>query len=98
MTRALRVVTAMWVALLAGRAAPAGNEPFTLEQVMSSAFPTELTAAPTGGKVAWVLNARGVRNIWVAEPPAYQGRAVTAYKDDDGQELRRQLSGAEQHR
>ena len=28
-----------------------------------------------------------MRNIWVAEPPEYHGRAVTAYKQDDGQEL-----------
>jgi dipeptidyl aminopeptidase/acylaminoacyl peptidase len=60
---------------------------FTLEQVMSAPFPDELTAAPTGGAVAWVYNARGARNIWVAAPPDYTGRAVTAYADDDGQEV-----------
>jgi dipeptidyl aminopeptidase/acylaminoacyl peptidase len=37
--------------------------------------------------VAWVSNARGVRNIMVADPPAYQARKVTAYSQDDGQEL-----------
>jgi hypothetical protein len=42
---------------------------FTLEQVLSAPFPAELTVSPGGG-VAWVANARGVRNIWVAEPPA----------------------------
>ena len=34
----------------------AQQKPFTLEQVMSSAFPTALVAAPAGGKVAWVLD------------------------------------------
>lgn len=60
---------------------------FTLEQVLSSAFPSELTAAPVGARVAWLLDAKGVRNIWVAEGPAWRGRAVTPYMDDDGQEI-----------
>jgi len=34
--------------------ASAQQSPFTLEQVLSASFPTELTAAPAGGKVAWV--------------------------------------------
>ena len=43
-----------------------GAKSFTLEQVMSAPFPSELTAAPGGGKVAWVLNERGARNVWIA--------------------------------
>src|SRR5438093_345872 len=62
---------------------------FSLEQVMSSPFPTELVAAPAGGKVAWVFNDRGARNIWVAEPSAagYKSRAITRYTEDDGQDV-----------
>ena len=60
---------------------------FTLEDVLSAPFPSELTADPAGGAFAWVFNDRGVRNIWVAEPPEYRGRAVTAYTEDDGQEI-----------
>jgi dipeptidyl aminopeptidase/acylaminoacyl peptidase len=52
---------------------------------MSSPFPSGLVAAPTGDKVAWVQNTEGVRNIWVAEAPAYEGRQLTQYLDDDGQ-------------
>jgi dipeptidyl aminopeptidase/acylaminoacyl peptidase len=65
------------------------QRPFTLEQVMSAPFPTELVAAPTGGKVAWVFNDRGARNLWVAEPTSggYKARPVTHYTDDDGQDL-----------
>jgi len=61
--------------------------PFTIDQVLGFSFPTELTAAPVGGKVAWVSNTRGIRNIMVAEPPRYEARKVTAYAADDGQEL-----------
>src|SRR5262252_9148286 len=73
---------ASWMA-----AAPPGPRAFTLEQVLAEPFPTDLTAAPNDGRVAWVANARGVRNIWLAEPPDHKGRAVTAYTEDDGQEI-----------
>ncbi len=60
---------------------------FSLEQVMSAPFPSELTAAPKGGAVAWVLNQHGARNVWAADGPTYSGRQLTNYHDDDGQEI-----------
>ncbi len=69
---------------------PAARGSFTLEQVMSSPFPTELVASLTGGRVAWVFDARGLRNIWVAEPRgggAYLSRQLTQYTQDDGQDM-----------
>src|SRR5213594_3106344 len=54
---------------------------------LTAPFPDNLVAAPAGGAVAWVFNANGARNIWFAAPPEYQGRQVTAYPDDDGQEI-----------
>ncbi|MEO7965171.1 MAG: prolyl oligopeptidase family serine peptidase [Gemmatimonadaceae bacterium] len=59
----------------------------SLERMLSAPFPTNMTSAPTGGSVAWVLNEAGARNIWIASPPAYQGRRLTSYTSDDGQEL-----------
>ncbi len=64
-----------------------GAEGVTLEGLLSAPFPTDLTAAPKGGRLAWVLNERGARNIWVAGPGDYKGRRLTAYTDDDGQEI-----------
>lgn len=60
---------------------------FTLEQVMSAPFPSNLVAAPSGGSVAWVQIAKGARNIWVASPPQYKGRQLTSYTGDDGDEI-----------
>jgi dipeptidyl aminopeptidase/acylaminoacyl peptidase len=60
---------------------------FTLEQALSYSFPVDLTAAPKDGAVAWVLDERGARNVWVAEAPAYKGRRLTNFKADDGQEI-----------
>ena len=51
------------------------EKPFTLEQVLSNPFPESLVAAPAGGSVAWQMNARGARNVWVASPPDYRGHA-----------------------
>src|SRR5579863_2855692 len=59
----------------------------TIEQYLSAPFASELHAAPGGGKVVWLLNERGARNLWVAAAPDYKGRRLTAYKDDDGQDI-----------
>lgn len=59
----------------------------TLEGLLSAPFPSELLASPTGAKLAWTQNAKGVRNVWVAEPPEYRGRQVTKYSADDGQAI-----------
>src|SRR5256885_6008618 len=75
------------LALLAPAALSAQHPVFTPDQVMSPRFPDELVAAPAGGAVAWVFNARGARNIWVAAPPDYRGKPVTSFAEDDGQEL-----------
>ncbi|HVS66355.1 MAG TPA: prolyl oligopeptidase family serine peptidase [Thermoanaerobaculia bacterium] len=65
----------------------AADPPFTVSQVLSSPFPSNMEAAPTGGHVAWVVNDRGERNLWVASPPEYRGRQVTRFAGDDGQEM-----------
>src|SRR5262249_62392169 len=50
-------------------------------------FAGHLSAAPAGGRIAWVFNERGARNVWIAEPPEYRGRRLTSYGEDDGQEI-----------
>jgi dipeptidyl aminopeptidase/acylaminoacyl peptidase len=74
--------------LLAGAASVfAQKRLFTLEQVMSVPFPTDLVAARKTAAFAWVFNTRGARNIWVAEAPDFKGRQITNYTGDDGQDL-----------
>lgn len=65
--------------------AVAGN--FTLEQVMSSPFPTGLVAARNAKRVAWVVNFKGVRNIWIADAPGFAARQITQYAGDDGEPI-----------
>ncbi|MGH9755525.1 MAG: prolyl oligopeptidase family serine peptidase [Blastocatellia bacterium] len=69
------------------RSAARQNSGFTLEQVLSSPFPSDLVAAPEGERIAWVFNAQGKRNVWVAEGPEFKARQLTQYNEDTGQEL-----------
>ena len=85
--------TALSIAALAGGAVSAAGQAsgpsagFTIEQITSYPFPTELTVAPHGSRVAWVFNERGVRNVYVAEGPGFEPRKLTDFASDDGQEL-----------
>lgn len=84
--RGLRVVPFLLVFALA--IAPiAKAQGFTIEQALSSPFPSELIASPQGNRIAWVFDAQGKRNIWIAEAPAFKGRQLTRYNEDDGQEI-----------
>jgi dipeptidyl aminopeptidase/acylaminoacyl peptidase len=60
---------------------------FTLEQVMSSPFPSNLVAASHSSRVAWIFDAKGSRNIWIADGPDFVARQVTHFSGDDGQPL-----------
>ncbi len=67
--------------------APARAQSFTLEQVRSYPFPTELVTSPDGARVAWVFDEKGVRNVYGAQAPDWKAHRLTAYAQDDGQEL-----------
>lgn len=66
---------------------PAVAASFTLEQVLSSPFPTGLVAARNAKRVAWIVNFKGVRNIWIADAPGFAARQVTHYAGDDGEPI-----------
>ncbi|MGH8191862.1 MAG: S9 family peptidase [Rhodanobacteraceae bacterium] len=66
--------------------APA-TQAFTLRQVLSYPFPLGLSAPKAGNRVAWVIDQNGVRNVWIAQAPAFKPRQVTRFSQDDGQEI-----------
>ena len=92
MTRRLPQHTLLWTGILLlfvggiGVPAPAQSA-FSIEDLLAAPFPSDLTAAPSGDRVAWVQNAEGVRNVRTASGPDYDGRPVTDYGQDDGQRL-----------
>lgn len=67
----------------ANAAAPAS---FSIADVLQAPYPTSLVAAPKGNGAAWVFDAKGVRNIWVADG-AGNSHQITAYTADDGYDI-----------
>ena len=67
--------------------AQASSASFSLEQVLSSPFPTNLVAAQQAGRIAWLFAAKGEHNVWVADAPGFEAHAVTHYTGDDGMPL-----------
>lgn len=65
----------------------ANSQTFKLSEVRNYPFPTSLTAAATGNRVAWAFDESGKRNIYVAEAPDFKARKLTAFDKDDGQEI-----------
>src|SRR5262249_32896231 len=72
-------------AFLAPRFADAQG--FTVEQVMSSPFFEGLMTAVHVPRVVWAFDAKGVRNVWIADAPSFSARQVTHYSEDDGMAL-----------
>ena len=60
---------------------------FSIDEVLSSSFPTNLIAAPAGQRIAWIGNDQGRRNVWAADGPDWSPRRLTGYGDDDGIEM-----------
>lgn len=81
---ALLLCAGLW--LKTPQAAPAADS-FTIEQVLSAPFPSELIAAPVGQRLAWVFDHQGKRNVWFATGPEFKVRQLTAWNEDDGQEI-----------
>ena len=83
MRRLSLVISLIAVSAVAGMAANS----FTIDQVMSAPFASLMSTAPSGNRVAWLLNERGQRNIWVAAAPDWKGHKVTNFSRDDGQDI-----------
>ena len=92
MRPALRVVAyglgvILCVAVVAIKLFGAAAPSFTLEQIRSYPYPSELTAAAKSARIAWTFNEQGKRNVWVAQAPDWRARRLTDYDADDGQEI-----------
>ncbi|MFY9804382.1 MAG: prolyl oligopeptidase family serine peptidase [Candidatus Acidiferrales bacterium] len=75
--------------LLITQAAGAQQPAFTLDDVMQAPYPYDMVPAPTGSAVAWVFDAKGCRNIWVADPShGAKARQITPYTGCDGLNIR----------
>ncbi|MFQ5770018.1 MAG: peptidase S9 family protein, partial [bacterium] len=81
------VVCLTFIVSFAALSAKAYSQSFSLPDVLSAPYPTDLVAASKVDRIAWVFNERGMRNIWTAVAPAFEARKLTNYTQDDGQTL-----------
>jgi dipeptidyl aminopeptidase/acylaminoacyl peptidase len=83
-----RLLATAAVALLSFVSRAADPTGFNLEQILSAPFAADIVASPNGRALAWVSNARGRRNVWLAEARSGAGpfevRALTHFGADDG--------------
>lgn len=75
------------LSLLFNFSTPLIAQDFTIEQVMSAPYLTDLSAAPNTDQIAWVENLQGVRNVWMASTPDFHPIKLTNYSEDDGQPI-----------
>jgi dipeptidyl aminopeptidase/acylaminoacyl peptidase len=87
----LALIAVAPVAAAQGTPAEGRHSPsFSIEDVLSAPFPTSLRASHSTGRLAWVFNADGSRNVWMADrgpTGSYLARALTNYTGDDGIEI-----------
>jgi dipeptidyl aminopeptidase/acylaminoacyl peptidase len=84
--RALLAATASLPLSLAAPTMAQAGSPFTLQQVLSAPYATQLTAAPVGNNFAWVEDSEGRHNLWVGAP-GKPARQLTHNTADDGLDL-----------
>lgn len=85
--RSMRLCTALIAGIALATSASTHAQSFTIEQVMGSPFPSELTAAAQGSTIAWVFNDKGAQNVWIASGPDFTPHQVTHYEGDNGQPI-----------
>src|SRR6476469_7165949 len=76
----MRILLVVLLPLTLSAATPA----FSIEHVLSAPFPENLTVSSRADAVAWIQNATGIRNIWVAQSPDYRAHTITSFTEDDG--------------
>ena len=80
----MKVLHATLAGLLALTLPQASLAQFSLEEVLGAPYTESLLASEDGRHLAWVVNEKGVRNIWYTPVSATRPEKVTSYSGDDG--------------
>ena len=59
----------------------------SIGDLLSPAFPTNLTASNDGKSIAWVFNNKGSRNVFVADASGNNTKQITNFIGDDGMDM-----------
>lgn len=60
---------------------------FSIQDISSFPFPSELASSPVDEQLAWTMNEQGKRNIFIAKAPNFEAQKLTEFSLDDGQEI-----------
>ena len=85
--RTIQLLIAVVITSTALSAIPLMAQSFTIEQVIGAPFPTQLTAAREGSRIAWVFAQKGAQNVWIADGPEFVPKQVTQYTGDTGEPI-----------
>jgi len=77
----------LFLSVPAQLAAQTRDPGFTIDQILSPAFPFGLVAARGADRIAWIENERGMRNVYTAAAPSYTPVRLTGTVEDDGIDL-----------
>src|SRR5690606_16947986 len=91
----MRTARAAALALAAALAPPAASSVaaqqlkprFSIEDVVSYAFPYDLVSARAADRIAWIEFERGMRNVYTAAAPDFEPVRLTSFLEDDGVDL-----------
>ena len=86
--RALPALGALFMCALTSD--PLAADRFSIEQVISAPFSSDLTGSQDGQSIAWVNRTLGVRNVWLSTVRPGGGRdsrRLTHYSADDGLDI-----------
>lgn len=73
----------LFLSLGVASAQETGSERLTLDDVLGLSVKSSPVASLSGETIAWVVEERGRRNVWVASPPS-AARQLTSFEEDDG--------------
>ena len=69
------------------QSAPELEPAFSLEEVLSPAFSYGLVAARDADRIAWLVNERGMRDVYTAAGPDFEPVRIRLTDEDDGVDL-----------
>lgn len=74
----------IWLAVVVLSASFTSARGEGVEDWLAVPHTSDLVAAARGNRIAFVMNRRGARNVFVADAPDYRPRQLTKYTKDDG--------------
>ncbi|NTU52057.1 MAG: hypothetical protein HGA94_06460 [Candidatus Aminicenantes bacterium] len=80
---AIAIVAVLAASIAAAAGGTGAERTFSLQDVLSPAYPMNLVAARRADRIAWIMNDRGARNVWTAAAPDFRPVNLTGFVRDE---------------